>query len=259
MIPVEPVIRSFTTASSRREAGYRTPWRRLETLLVEFTDGPGWRVETEHRSAWTCGPGEGLAVLPGTRHRLVLEAGPCRSTWTMIDCRWGDIADAFGGARGSVRIPPPTRRRFAAALAAQAEPDDWCGALRRQARRIDCLLALDLPWAPPPRCDRRIADLMRAMAADPAHPWRREDLTARADLGPAQLHALFRAATGLGPMAWLTRSRLRLAQALLDASDEPVATIAERCGFDDPGYFARVFRRHSGQTPTGFRRAARAG
>ncbi|WP_137166652.1 helix-turn-helix domain-containing protein [Salinimonas lutimaris] len=43
------------------------------------------------------------------------------------------------------------------------------------------------------------------------------------------------------------------AQRLLLFSDMPVTQVADRLGFDEPAYFARFFKRHSGDTATEFR------
>jgi AraC-like DNA-binding protein len=55
------------------------------------------------------------------------------------------------------------------------------------------------------------------------------------------------------PHAYMQRRRIELAQQLLRASDEPIAAIAARCGYDDAFYFARVFRREVGRSPSAFR------
>lgn len=55
----------------------------------------------------------------------------------------------------------------------------------------------------------------------------------------------------------LTRIRLdRAAGLLMDrrAGRLPIAEIAWRCGYPDPGYFARVFRKHFGLSPVQWRR-----
>ncbi len=58
---------------------------------------------------------------------------------------------------------------------------------------------------------------------------------------------------GLGLRALRDRVRLEAAQAALHAS-LTVAEAAGQCGFDDPNYFARWFRQHTGQTPSAWKR-----
>ena len=56
---------------------------------------------------------------------------------------------------------------------------------------------------------------------------------------------------------WITERRLIEARRLLAETTWPVAEVAGRVGFTDPGYFARVFRRDHGVSPQAWRRAAR--
>jgi len=61
--------------------------------------------------------------------------------------------------------------------------------------------------------------------------------------------------TGFGLRA--TRNRMRLAAAQAALRREPsVAEASARAGFDDPNYFARWFRRQTGQTPSAFLRSS---
>jgi transcriptional regulator GlxA family with amidase domain len=51
--------------------------------------------------------------------------------------------------------------------------------------------------------------------------------------------------------------RMSRARAFLEATDLPIASIALACGFDDPSYFARVFRAAHGVTAATWRLSAR--
>jgi AraC-like DNA-binding protein/mannose-6-phosphate isomerase-like protein (cupin superfamily) len=71
------------------------------------------------------------------------------------------------------------------------------------------------------------------------------------------LNRLLRQQTGLTFRQLLIQRRLELAKTLLRNSDESCTEIALACGFGDSNYFARLFRRKTGLTPTEFRRRAR--
>jgi transcriptional regulator GlxA family with amidase domain len=45
---------------------------------------------------------------------------------------------------------------------------------------------------------------------------------------------------------------------MLQTTDLPVAEIARRVGYRQAAQFAKAFRRHHGESPSGFRRAASA-
>lgn len=57
------------------------------------------------------------------------------------------------------------------------------------------------------------------------------------------------------PWEVLTRFRLDQARTLLSTTEQPIARIAESCGFGDGERFATLFRSQTGSTPSGFRRA----
>ena len=64
----------------------------------------------------------------------------------------------------------------------------------------------------------------------------------------------FRNTYGLTPWAMLCRLRVNRAKGLLLETHQPVTTIAEQCGFGEPGRFSVVFRRVAGVTPSAYRR-----
>jgi AraC-like DNA-binding protein len=68
------------------------------------------------------------------------------------------------------------------------------------------------------------------------------------------LYRSFKASHGVSPLHYLSRLRLRRALELLQDTPLPVAEIALRCGIPDLAYFSRQIRRHTGHSPSGFRR-----
>jgi AraC family transcriptional regulator len=64
---------------------------------------------------------------------------------------------------------------------------------------------------------------------------------------------LFARSEGTPPSQWLIDLRMREATRLLRGGEESIALIGRRCGFADPAYFCRAFRRHVGLSPGEFR------
>lgn len=98
---------------------------------------------------------------------------------------------------------------------------------------------------------RRADDFMRAHLESPL------TLQGIAEcIGLSRFHTLrlFKSAYGETPIKRLTRLRMERAQGLLGQDGDSVTEIAFRCGYDNPGHFASAFRRHTGITPTEFRR-----
>ena len=64
---------------------------------------------------------------------------------------------------------------------------------------------------------------------------------------------LFRVRYGMTPEMFLSKCRSDKAQRLLRTTSLDIRTISSLCGFDDPTYFARWFRKKSGVSATGYR------
>jgi AraC family L-rhamnose operon transcriptional activator RhaR len=98
-----------------------------------------------------------------------------------------------------------------------------------------------------------VLDAMRMMEDRPAHQWTLTELAADLHLAPGYLVRLFKAATGLPPMAFLSRHRVELAAARLLHTDQPINRIGESVGWPDQNYFARRFKSHYGLSASLYR------
>lgn len=80
-----------------------------------------------------------------------------------------------------------------------------------------------------------------------------EDLAHKLKRNRSTLARTYRAARGLSISQQLTRLRLQKAQSLLTTTTLTIAEVAYQCGYRDPDYFGRVFKRELGPTPRAFR------
>lgn len=98
---------------------------------------------------------------------------------------------------------------------------------------------------------RRVLDFMESALGEPV------DLARLAEVaGLSRFHfsRAFRSAMGEPPLAYLTRRRLEGAKRLLRSSDQPLREVARQSGFASPSRFAHRFRRHTGLSPSDYRR-----
>ena len=80
-----------------------------------------------------------------------------------------------------------------------------------------------------------------------------KDVARAACLSPYHFHRVFSRAFGLTPHQYLTRHRLERAAHLLRRSHRSVTEICFDTGFESPGSFSTLFRRHFGRSPREFR------
>jgi transcriptional regulator GlxA family with amidase domain len=64
----------------------------------------------------------------------------------------------------------------------------------------------------------------------------------------------FQLATGLAPLEYVHTVRLEEAKQMLEAGTAPVESIAREVGYEDAGFFNRLFRRKVGLTPAQYRK-----
>ena len=81
-----------------------------------------------------------------------------------------------------------------------------------------------------------------------------EELAALCHMHPTYFIRYFKAEVGYTPQAYLGKLRITKACALLREGRLTVSEIAEKLGFYDGMYFAKVFKKHFSMTPTEYRR-----
>lgn len=80
-----------------------------------------------------------------------------------------------------------------------------------------------------------------------------EDLCKAVFMSHSKLHRKLDALIGCSPNKFIRIIRLKKAKELLQQTEETISSIAYDCGFQDPGYFARVFKQEFGKTPQEWR------
>ncbi len=69
------------------------------------------------------------------------------------------------------------------------------------------------------------------------------------------LSTMFRRNMELSTKDYITEMRLKKAEHLLTSTKNKISEIAAMCGFNDPNYFSRLFRKERGMTPREYRDA----
>ncbi len=77
-----------------------------------------------------------------------------------------------------------------------------------------------------------------------------EELAGRLEVSAAHLGRVFTRKIGISPGKYITRVRVEYAKLLLRDPDTTIAYVAEASGFANANYFAKVFRRETGLSPT---------
>lgn len=107
--------------------------------------------------------------------------------------------------------------------------------------------------------DPRMAPVLQAVHQQIAHPWSVEEMGALIGLSRSTFSALFKAAVGQAPLAYLTAWRIYKAKLLLAAGSQTIGQIAAQVGYDNESSLSRAFSRLEGVSPGVWRQRQRAG
>ena len=102
--------------------------------------------------------------------------------------------------------------------------------------------------------DARVRQAVEFMHDNLALPITLADIARAAGLSSFHFGRMFRAALGEPPRRYLTRLRVEAACLHLGRGDNSVTDVAYLCGFSSSAHLAAALRRHTGMTPTQYRR-----
>ncbi len=278
--PIKPVIFAkgrFRLHAMVSSAGYEEchdptySWHGLQRGSAEFAllqhtlSGRGHvRVDTRTRTAL---PGTTmLLTFPYDNHYWLAAGDRWEFFWICLHGRevmrvWRQAMALHGPI---LRFTPTAVDAFAASCLAVLDGNaDSAGAASALAYAVAMQvfdeIATDgdhLAGANRPDAVTKAVDFCRAHLDQPLDVNR---LAAVAGYSRHHLTRLFIASEGVGPAEFIMRERMKKAVQLLHHTHQPIKSVSRQCGFADPNYFAKTFRRAFGVSPTDFRRSGMFG
>jgi AraC-like DNA-binding protein len=216
---------------------------------------------TYERQTWRIGPGETMLVVIPHHHRYWVEpGGSWEFFWIAMAGREAlRLHQAILSAVGPVfRLKPPTIDRLAQcclalgdlALEAPGHASELAYAAT-MALYDDVLGPHEIrPGHTTHRPTERVVAHIRQNLNQALDVQSLADL---AGLSRAHFTRVFSECEGSSPAEFVALERMRLAARLLTSGTLSVKAISTHCGFEDPNYFAKVFRRTYGISPSQFR------
>ena len=114
-----------------------------------------------------------------------------------------------------------------------------------------------------PQRNRYVEQIRNAVISNIANPnFSLKAVLEELHLNPNYARSLFVRYVGLTPLQFLMEKRMDYSKQLLASrgvSNYSIREVAEMCGFSDPCYFSRVFRKHTGVSPEEWERRSRSG
>ena len=106
--------------------------------------------------------------------------------------------------------------------------------------------------------DPHIGPALQLIHERPDRPWTLDDLGHRVGLGRSAFSARFTKLVGQSMYRYLIARRMSEAAFLLETSDEGIARIATRVGYETAAAFSKLFHRHHGLSPGRYRAVRRS-
>jgi len=106
--------------------------------------------------------------------------------------------------------------------------------------------------------DPHIGPALKLIHESPEQLWTLSDLGRRVGLGRSAFSARFTRLVGQSMQRYVIERRMSEAAFLLETSDESIARIASRVGYETAAAFSKLFLRHHGESPGRYRAARRA-
>ncbi len=271
--------------SHRSFSGWVEPLRVIyDHQLVMFFDA-GYRLRIGEQD-FDCPANSFIVIPPGILHTSSLQTGShgtrcwVHLDWVFQKTKSGMPVHTYYPARGQKQfyhfapafmpnrilrgqIPAPTSAREIHRRL-ETRWNRGTDRERETCRGLLLELVLELFTPEPRRADpqpdarslpSRARELLHKAATSPVNRTPAMDQILH-DLGCSYEHACrtFRQAYGISPLAYMNSLRIERAKLLLTDTELPAGRIGREVGFDNPAYFSRMFRRHTGMSPGEYRK-----
>lgn len=107
--------------------------------------------------------------------------------------------------------------------------------------------------------DPHIGPALKLIHENPEQPWTLSGLGRRVGLGRSAFSERFTRLVGQSVQRYVIERRMAEAAFLLETTDDSIAQIASRVGYETAAAFSKLFHRHNGESPGRYRAARRAG
>lgn len=99
--------------------------------------------------------------------------------------------------------------------------------------------------------------VLESIHSDPGQDWTVDSLARLFGQSRTAFAAHFKTATGLTPISYVRRWRIRLASKMLEETNLTIDEVAFKVGYSDTNAFNRAFKRETGESPGAFKRMVR--
>jgi AraC-like DNA-binding protein len=86
-----------------------------------------------------------------------------------------------------------------------------------------------------------------------------DEIASYVQYSPSHYTALFKKKTGMAPLDYFIKMKIRYACQLLTKNELKVKEVAERAGYDDPYFFSKIFKQVTGKSPKEYRQVKSPG
>lgn len=275
-----PEVAWFGYYQFRNAVATTDTWEEHEGIeLLFLRSGEAcWDLADDHLSLAT---GSQAIILPaGRRHRISNGVyTPCRLLWMVFQPRDKAIASArlfldseiralFELAErqeGPVDLPEGTHRTLTELCSRLMDERLLIGSAPIMAEvRSKIYASVTSLWETcesgrrktgmPSKLVRQAARLLREDQSDDDGDERIGDLARQLGYGKSHLYSLFRREVGMAPNDYRQRIRIKRCCEELAQTSEPITGVGVGNGFRSSQYFARVFKKYVGLTPTQYRK-----
>jgi AraC family transcriptional regulator of arabinose operon len=227
-----------------------------QTIVIICVGGGGWCHL--NGTLWPVGPGQVLLIPARQAHSYgAQDSHPWTIWWLHVagtDVP-GLIAATGVPAAGGVRnvVDPHRLALLADSVVSGMERDETVSSLLAASGAAWHLLALIAADGPETEAGSPVQRTQRYLREHLSESITVAGLATAAGLSASHFATVFRKATGVPVLSYLTQLRMAQARELLDTTDLSVREIADQVGYRDAFYFSRHFRTVHHLAPTQYR------